>query len=68
MDNAADNDPEYVFNRTSSIGTQLAGIGNARQVNSTKNYCIIYNNHKKFLGTMMDNRVYTAYELEEVHE
>ena len=68
VDNAADNDPEYVFNRTSSIGTQLAGIGNARQVNTTKNYCIIYNNHKKFLGTMMDNRVYTAYELEEVHE
>lgn len=68
VDNVADNNPEYVFNRTSSVGTELTGRGNTRQVDVSKDYCIIYSNNRKFLGTMADNRVYTVYELEEVHE
>ena len=68
VDNVADNNPKYVFNRTSSVGTELTGRGNTRQVDVSKDYCIIYSNSRRFLGTMADNRVYTVYELEEVHE
>ena len=30
VDNVADNNPKYVFNRTSSVGTELTGRGNTR--------------------------------------
>lgn len=68
VDGTVNNEPVYSVTKVLGAAAQIAGKSSVKQVDVTDSYCFLYSRHRTFLGTKIDNRVYTAYELEAYHE
>lgn len=68
VDGTVNNEPVYSVTKVLGAAAQIAGKSSVKQVDVTDSYCFLYSRHRTFLGTKIDNRVYTAYELEADHE